>query len=414
MSTAPSAGGTPARSSTRRRRRCASGTPRVWIPTSATRERSGFASISSCAIRESVRARPSLSRRTFSGAATRALRARTGSAVCGQAASFDSFPASLDRLKGVRSCGTLSARPDGVDTPVQLGPLPDVQIAWPGLPVETELDREPLQFTRQEDPAQALPVAARQEGFVHMAFDSRDQRLGAANDPKDAGVGGRWWREHAAGKPPRNRQLKPGAPVSAQLRARPDRRALAGEAPLDDDISSHKSRARIEQPAQDRRRAVEGEVRHHLEGFARKRKAEGVGNDDFDVRQTALELGRESQVDLYGDDASRTARQRCRQDAATCAEVEHEVVALNVRSANQLRCKLATAEKVLAAAASCSRSDGHGRLPCPYSNCSARKLRFSRAVCTGASRPNARRQSPRAPCSGFRPWGARRSEEHTS
>ena len=95
------------------KKECAAGRKAVWIPTSATRERSGFASISSCAIRESVRARPSLSRRTFSGETTPALRAQPGSAVCGQAASFDSFPASLDRLKGVRSRGTLSARPDG-------------------------------------------------------------------------------------------------------------------------------------------------------------------------------------------------------------------------------------------------------------------------------------------------------------
>ena len=36
MSTAPSAGSTPLRSATSERRRRASGTPRVWMPTSAS------------------------------------------------------------------------------------------------------------------------------------------------------------------------------------------------------------------------------------------------------------------------------------------------------------------------------------------------------------------------------------------
>jgi hypothetical protein len=44
-------------------------------------------------------------------------------------------------------------------------------------------------------------------------------------------------------------------------------------------------------------------------------------------------------------------RERGGQDAGTCPEIEYEVVALNLGSANQLRCELATAEEVLAAAA---------------------------------------------------------------
>ncbi len=51
MSSWPSATSTPLNSSISRRRRCASGTPRVWMPTSATRSRSGFPSMISCAIR---------------------------------------------------------------------------------------------------------------------------------------------------------------------------------------------------------------------------------------------------------------------------------------------------------------------------------------------------------------------------
>jgi hypothetical protein len=44
-------------------------------------------------------------------------------------------------------------------------------------------------------------------------------------------------------------------------------------------------------------------------------------------------------------------RERGGQNAGACPEVEDEVVALNLGSANQLRCELATAEEVLAAAA---------------------------------------------------------------
>ena len=64
MSTVPSATSTPLNSSISRRRRCASETPRVWMPTSATRSSSGFRSTISCAIRGSVRESASASRMT--------------------------------------------------------------------------------------------------------------------------------------------------------------------------------------------------------------------------------------------------------------------------------------------------------------------------------------------------------------
>ena len=112
MSTAPRSGAAPARSSISRRRRCASGTPRVWMPTSATRVRSGFASMISCAIRDSVRRSASASSRTVPAGASTALTAQAGSTVCGQPDSYDSFPASLDRLKGVRVEGQ-PTRPAG-------------------------------------------------------------------------------------------------------------------------------------------------------------------------------------------------------------------------------------------------------------------------------------------------------------
>jgi hypothetical protein len=45
------------------------------------------------------------------------------------------------------------------------------------------------------------------------------------------------------------------------------------------------------------------------------------------------------------------AGERRGQSTGSGSEIEDEVVALDPRSANQFRCKLATAEKVLAAAA---------------------------------------------------------------
>ena len=81
------------------RSRWASGTPRVWIPTSATSSSSGLRSMISCAIRESVRS--SASRR---GGAWRPKGAQTYSS--------NSFPASLDRVKGNRARRRLAARAD--------------------------------------------------------------------------------------------------------------------------------------------------------------------------------------------------------------------------------------------------------------------------------------------------------------
>src|SRR3954464_7083650 len=136
MSTAPMSGAEPARSSTRRRRRWAIGTPLVWIPTRATRERAGLATSMSCAIGESVRRIASASSRILPAGASTALTTQAGSTGCGQAGASDSFPASLDRVKGVRLRGTLDASPDGVP---EARPLPCVEVARTGSPVEAEL-----------------------------------------------------------------------------------------------------------------------------------------------------------------------------------------------------------------------------------------------------------------------------------
>src|SRR5215210_1396444 len=65
MSTVPAAGSTPPSSEICLRSRCAIGTPRVWMPTSARWSSSALLSTISCAIRRSVRAIASESSRTF-------------------------------------------------------------------------------------------------------------------------------------------------------------------------------------------------------------------------------------------------------------------------------------------------------------------------------------------------------------
>src|SRR5919106_6867411 len=98
MSSVPSGTSVPVNSSIRRRSRWATGTPRVWMPTSAVRSRSGFLSTISWAMRPTVRRRASPSSKSF--------------AVSACAATSNSFPASRDRVKGARR--RLAARPDDV------------------------------------------------------------------------------------------------------------------------------------------------------------------------------------------------------------------------------------------------------------------------------------------------------------
>jgi hypothetical protein len=56
-------------------------------------------------------------------------------------------------------------------------------------------------------------------------------------------------------------------------------------------------------------------------------------------------------VYFHRDDPTRAARERRGQGTGSGTEVDNEIVGLDARGANQLRCELATAEEVLAAAA---------------------------------------------------------------
>jgi hypothetical protein len=89
-----------------------------------------------------------------------------------------------------------------------------------------------------------------------------------------------------------------------------------------------------------------------------------IGGDDLDLGQSARERGREIAIDLHRDDPSGVPRERRRQRAGAGSEIEHQVVTPNLRSANELRRELATAEEMPPATARL-RSDGHGRPPCP-------------------------------------------------
>src|SRR5712691_5602986 len=360
MSTAPRSGAAPARSSISRRRRCASGTPRVWIPTSATRERSGFASMISCAIRDSVRRSASASRRTVPDGASTMVTALAGSTVCGRVASYDSFPASLDRLKGVRVVGeTLNALPDGAP---ETRPLRGIEVTRPCLPGETELGLTAFQSARRHGRPQAAAIASREERLIGGTVRCRDERLPSPNDPEHAGVDRRLRRKDGSRQPTGERELKPGAPVRAELRAGPHRGPLRRHVPLDDHIGALQQRSWIEQPPQDRRGTSERQIGDNLEPLARERDAQQVVLDDSNLGKPPPEAGGQFGVDLDRDHERSTADERCGQSTSTGAEVKDDVVPPDPGSANELRGELATAEKVLAAAAR-SRSNGHGRPP---------------------------------------------------
>jgi hypothetical protein len=70
-----------------------------------------------------------------------------------------------------------------------------------------------------------------------------------------------------------------------------------------------------------------------------------------DLRKAPAQAGGKLRVDLDRDSAGARTYERAGQCTGTGAKIEDEVVAPDSGSANYLRCKLATAEKVPAAAA---------------------------------------------------------------
>ena len=105
-----------------------------------------------------------------------------------------------------------------------------------------------------------------------------------------------------------------------------------------------------------------------LNGLARKGDVTSVRAADVCAGKARSEAAGEDGIDLDGDHACACPGERDGERAAAGAEVEDEVAGPNPGRANELRCELATAEEVPAAAASCSRSDGHGKSPCPSVN----------------------------------------------
>ena len=118
----------------------------------------------------------------------------------------------------------------------------------------------------------------------------------------------------------------------------------------------------MEQSPQDRRAAAERQVRDDFEGLTRDLEPSGISLDH--LWKPATQVRGKLVVDLDCDDTRTGVHERAGQNAGARAEVEHEVTAPDVGSANELRCELATAEKVPTASALCSRTDGHGEPPC--------------------------------------------------
>jgi len=72
---------------------------------------------------------------------------------------------------------------------------------------------------------------------------------------------------------------------------------------------------------------------------------------DLRAREPLTQPLGEHWIDLDGNHSCAGAAKRAGQRTGACTEIEHEVAALDPRSANELSCELATAKEVLAAAA---------------------------------------------------------------
>ena len=73
---------------------------------------------------------------------------------------------------------------------------------------------------------------------------------------------------------------------------------------------------------------------------------------DLDVGEPLVEPGDEPGIDFDRHHSVRAPQERSGQYACAGSEIEKEVAGPNTRRANELRCELATAEKMLASAAS--------------------------------------------------------------
>jgi hypothetical protein len=100
-----------------------------------------------------------------------------------------------------------------------------------------------------------------------------------------------------------------------------------------------------------------------LERLARQRNTHRVSFDD--VRKTAPQTGRELGVDLDREGPRSRKRQGTSQDASAGTDVDNQIAGLNSGSVEELCRELLTAKKVPRPTATGSRSDGHGRPPCP-------------------------------------------------
>src|SRR6478752_3175078 len=181
MSSWPKATSVPESSAIRRRSRCASGTPRVWMPTSATLPRSAFPSTISCAIRVIAFAIASASR-TVVPAEVCALNARSG-----RDSPSTPFRPHGTGLKGYCDrCGSLHGCPDGNRD-------------------------EPLDAV--VDPLGQLALSAFEAGVVLLIGDQVEGRDVLAADPLERGLA----RQRARLREPRHPHLGEPRELRGQL-----------------------------------------------------------------------------------------------------------------------------------------------------------------------------------------------------
>ena len=188
-------------------------------------------------------------------------------------------------------------------------------------------------------------------------------------EEKHPGVDRRLWFEAVPRQPPHHGGRVPRAPEDAVQVARPWQRALDRDAPLDDHICADEWDARIvEQMPQDRRAAVEREVRNDAERLARKRDGGRIRLDDVNIRPSTAKALHPERVELDCDHVVCSTGELPGKSAATRAEIEHKIIGADSGGANDVRGKRSRAKEALATrAARLTRishaSLGHGPSP---------------------------------------------------
>ena len=246
--------------------------------------------------------------------------------------------------------------------PKELGPL-----------VRVELSRDDSRRRVAVQCAESMAEAASNERVVVGRARGRYQRCGAPAKHDHTGIDARPWIERAAREPAGQGALVERTPNDAADGARPWKRTLERNSPLDDQVRPNKLCARIiEQPVQQVIRAAERQVRDDPEWLRRQRHRDGVCLEQLDIRPAAAEASGQTAIQLDRNDMTRNSCELVRQSPGARTKVYDEIVRAHAGIADQLRRQRAGAKEVLATRrrrpCALSAPTRHGPAPSSFRN----------------------------------------------